>query len=289
MLADQGDDVGRGPDLGDVLVGDAHGCRRYRVLWPRSLRRRSCRHGASWPLSETSSRRIRPAAPSARLGAWPFGARPSAGSAPRWPALATSGDLDRRLDRPATTASASTAWAAARRAIGTRNGRAAHVVEAGPVEEGDRLGVAAVLAAHAELQRRPGGPAPLGAQAHQLADAVGVDRLERVALQQPLLEVGGHHPALDVVAAEAERHLGQVVGAEGEEVGLLGDLAGPQRGPGRLDHGADGDLELAPLGLGRRGALARSGAASAVSVGHGVLHPAAGQGQLLAASRSAGS
>ena len=34
--------------------------------------------------------------------------------------------------------------------------RAAHVVEAGVVEQGDRLGVAAVLAAHAELELRVG-------------------------------------------------------------------------------------------------------------------------------------
>src|SRR5437899_8818282 len=33
-------------------------------------------------------------------------------------------------------------------------GRAGHVVEAGAVEEADRRGVAAVLAAHADLQRR---------------------------------------------------------------------------------------------------------------------------------------
>ncbi len=40
--------------------------------------------------------------------------------------------------------------------------RAAHVVEAGVEEQGDRLGVAAVLAAHAELERRLGLPAPAG-------------------------------------------------------------------------------------------------------------------------------
>lgn len=35
-----------------------------------------------------------------------------------------------------------------------------------------------------------------------------------------------------VVAGEAEGHLGQVVGAEGEELGLLGDLVGSQGGAG---------------------------------------------------------
>ena len=57
----------------------------------------------------------------------------------------------------------------------------------------------------------------------QLADAVDVDRLERVDRQDLLLQVRRHEP-LDVVAAEAERHLRQVVGAEAEELGLLGDL-----------------------------------------------------------------
>ena len=99
---------------------------------------------------------------------------------------------------------------------------------------------------------------------HQLADAVEVDHLEGVARQQAELEVGVHHPALDVVAGEAEGHLGQVVGPEGEEVGHLGDLGGPQGGPGRLDHGPDGHLERARLGraglgrpLGRAAAPAR--------------------------------
>ena len=91
------------------------------------------------------------------------------------------------------------------------------------------------------------GPTSGGAHLHQLAHAAGVDGLEGVPGQQALLEVAGHDPALDVVAAETERHLGQVVGAEGEEVGHLGDLVGPQRGPRRLDHGADREVELATL------------------------------------------
>ena len=122
--------------------------------------------------------------------------------------------------------------------------RAADVVEAGVVEQGDRLRVAAVLAAHAELEVGLGLAPEAGADAHELADAVGVDGLERVALQQALLQVGRHHPALDVVAGEPERHLGEVVGAEAEEVGLLGDLVGTDRGPRRLDHRADRDVRL---------------------------------------------
>ena len=38
---------------------------------------------------------------------------------------------------------------------------------------------------------------------------------------------------------EAEGHLGQVVGAEREELGLFGDLVGRQGGAGDLDHRAD--------------------------------------------------
>src|SRR5689334_20704608 len=62
---------------------------------------------------------------------------------------------------------------------------AADVVEADPVEEVDRLGVAAVLAADAELELLVHRTAALGADLDELADARLVDRLERVALQQP--------------------------------------------------------------------------------------------------------
>jgi hypothetical protein len=119
-----------------------------------------------------------------------------------------------------------------------------HVVETGRVEELDRLGVASVLAAHAELEVGLGLAAEPRRRAHELAHAALVDGLERVALQQALLEVRRHHPALDVVAAEAERHLGEVVGAEAEEVGDLGDLVGADGGTRRLDHGADRHVGL---------------------------------------------
>src|SRR5699024_2597499 len=41
-----------------------------------------------------------------------------------------------------------------------------------------------------------------------------------------------------VVTAEAEGHLGQVVGAEAEELRFLGNLVGGEAGTGNLNHGA---------------------------------------------------
>src|SRR2546421_11792263 len=85
--------------------------------------------------------------------------------------------------------------------------RAAHVVEPGHLEEGDRLGVAAVLAADAELEvrlRLATGPRP---QPDQPADARAVDRLERAAVDYAALAIAREEPALHVVAREPERRL----------------------------------------------------------------------------------
>ena len=126
-----------------------------------------------------------------------------------------------------------------------------------------------------------GGPAPLRPEAHQLPDAVEVDHLEGVARQQAELQVGVHHAALDVVTGEAEGHLRQVVGPEGEEVRHLGDLGGAQRGPGRLDHRPDGHVELAALGRAGPGRpLGGARCRLPVDLGHRVLDPAPGQRQL---------
>lgn len=54
----------------------------------------------------------------------------------------------------------------------------------------------------------------------------GINRSERIVGQQVLGQVLRDELALHVVAAEAEGGLGEIVGAEGEEVGLLGDLVG---------------------------------------------------------------
>ena len=85
---------------------------------------------------------------------------------------------------------------------------------------------------------RTGGAAHFGGHLHQLADALLVEVGERIGLVDLVVVVGVEELA-GVVAAEAERHLGQVVGAEGEELGLGGDLVGGQSGARDLDHGAD--------------------------------------------------
>lgn len=89
--------------------------------------------------------------------------------------------------------------------------------------------------------------------------------LERVLLQDALLQV--HRKKLaHVVPRVAEGHLRQVVGAEGEELGGLGDLSRHQRRPGHLNHGAHPVLDLGTTGgkrdsrawllLGLRGSVA---------------------------------
>ena len=55
---------------------------------------------------------------------------------------------------------------------------------------------------------------------HELADAGLVERGERVLLEDLVLDVG-HEEVAHVVAADAERGLGEVVRAEAEELGGL--------------------------------------------------------------------
>ena len=93
-----------------------------------------------------------------------------------------------------------------------------------------------MLAADAQVNVGVGGAAHLGGHVHQLANTGLVQLGEGIVLVDLLVVVGVQELA-GVVAGEAEGHLGQVVGAEGEEVGLLGDLIGGQGGAGDLDHG----------------------------------------------------
>jgi hypothetical protein len=82
-------------------------------------------------------------------------------------------------------------------------GRSTDVIEPGRLAEGDRGRIAAMFAADAELEARPRSPAPLGRDADQLADALDIQRDERVAGVDALFDVGGEEVA-GIVAADAK-------------------------------------------------------------------------------------
>ena len=106
-----------------------------------------------------------------------------------------------------------------------------------------------MLAADPELDVGPRRAALVDRDLHQPGDRV-VEGLERVDRQDPVLDVLEQEAALGVVAAVAERHLGQVVRAEAEERGVLGDLVGRQGAARHLDHRAELVVDLdARLGL----------------------------------------
>ena len=65
-----------------------------------------------------------------------------------------------------------------------------------------------------------------------------VEHLERIVLDDAVLEVVGQEAA-GVVAGQAPGGLGEVVGAEGEELRLARDLVGGERRARQLDHGAE--------------------------------------------------
>src|SRR4029453_12103378 len=95
---------------------------------------------------------------------------------------------------------------------------AGHVLQAELVAERDRGRLTAVLPADAHLDVLHAAAA-LDRDAHEVADAALVDRLERVPLEHAVLEVARQELALRVVAREAERRLREVVRPEREEVG----------------------------------------------------------------------
>ena len=123
-----------------------------------------------------------------------------------------------------------------------------------------------MLATHTDLEARVGQPSGPRSCRHQRSHRTRIQLLERIGRKQAPGEVLTHDPLLDVITAEPEHHLRQVVGPEREEVRVAGYLTGQQGGPRRLDHRADhrgidrinsGDLVKHPapdqLQLGRRG------------------------------------
>ncbi len=121
---------------------------------------------------------------------------------------------------------------------GHPEGRTGDIVQSDLVAEDDRRGVAAMLAANAQLDVPTGGAPFFHRHFDQLADTVLVQRHERIFRQDAVIHVE-RQKFTRIVAGKAKGGLGQVIGAEGEKFGLDGDLVGGQRRTGQLDHGAD--------------------------------------------------
>ena len=113
--------------------------------------------------------------------------------------------------------------------------------------EPDGLRIAAVLSADADLQVGPGGAAFLDGHGHELADAGLIDAGEGVLGQDLPVLVFHQETLLGVIARDAVGRLCQIVGAEREELGILGNLTGGQRGTRDLDHRAELVADLGAL------------------------------------------
>ncbi len=95
-----------------------------------------------------------------------------------------------------------------------------------------------MFAAQAELEVRARRAAAFDGEADEFAHPLLIQRDEGVLSQDAarlvVAEEGG-----SVIARDAERGLGEIIGAEGEEFRRLGDFPGLERGARQLDHGAD--------------------------------------------------
>src|SRR5262245_14189803 len=86
----------------------------------------------------------------------------------------------------------------------------ANVVETNLVAEGDRLGIAAVLAADADLEIRASLATALDGNPHHRADALAVKHLEWVVRQNAVLDVVAEKLGLGIIPREAIDRLSQV-------------------------------------------------------------------------------
>ena len=94
----------------------------------------------------------------------------------------------------------------------------------------------AMFTADADQQIRFGGTAGFHGHSHQLAHSPTVQDNERIFLENLAFQIGLHEFAFRIVPAETERGLGQIVGAEAEEIGDFGQFAGQQGGAWHFDH-----------------------------------------------------
>src|SRR5262249_53068544 len=113
---------------------------------------------------------------------------------------------------------------------------ATYVAQADLVAEVDGARIAPVFTADAHFHSVASGAALGNGRLHQLPDAYGIDRGEGIRLDDFSLLIG-RQERTGIVAAHAQAHLRQVVGAEAEEFGRLGDLIGGQSPARHFDHG----------------------------------------------------
>ena len=100
-----------------------------------------------------------------------------------------------------------------------------------------------MLTADTKVQFRTSLAAKFSSHLHQLADTDLVDTGEGIAFID-LIVVVSTKKLGSIVTAEAEGHLGQIVGAEGEELGFFGNLVRSQRSSGNFDHRTNQILQL---------------------------------------------
>src|SRR6476469_376048 len=92
-----------------------------------------------------------------------------------------------------------------------------------------------MLAANADLETGTGLAAAGDTDLHEFTDAIAIDRDERIDFQNSLAAIGAEE-ARGVVAADTVSGLGQVVGAEREDLRVLRDVAGHQARARQFDH-----------------------------------------------------
>ena len=111
------------------------------------------------------------------------------------------------------------------------------------MEELDAFGLAAMLAANADLEVGAGLASTLAADFDHLAHTRLVDADKRIVFIEVVLDIEGQEIAR-IVAGEAIGRLGQVIGAEGEELGIFSDAIRDKTGTGQFHAGAHHVLDL---------------------------------------------
>ena len=103
--------------------------------------------------------------------------------------------------------------------------------------------LAAVFAANPELDVRPSFASQIASDFHQAANALLIDRRERICIHNVELRVGGKKTA-GIVPAHSQRRLCEIVCAKTEELGVARDLVRDERCARDFDHCPDEIVEF---------------------------------------------